>query len=231
MKEYILNIETSTNVCSASITSGPDNLVSRESIEGPSHSSLLTVFVGEIMEEAALDYASLSAVSVSMGPGSYTGLRIGVSAAKGICYAAGLPLIAINTLDLMTEMALSSGYIENGGLLCPMIDARRLEVYTALFNAEGKQLTDVRAEIITEETFREFDSNEKLWLFGNGAGKCMNIINYPNIMFIPEIYPSASKMGRLSYRAFTEGKFESIAYFNPFYLKDFIATTPRNKIL
>ncbi len=231
MQEYILNIETSTNVCSAAISAGERILAFRESMEGPSHAAMLTVFIGDIMKETGLDTGSLSAVAVSGGPGSYTGLRIGVSAAKGICYAADLPLIAVNSLAVMTQMVISSpDHRVNGRLLCPMIDARRMEVYTAVFNAAGEQQSEIKAEIINEETFRDVCHDNKLLIFGNGALKCRNLLNHPNIEFKPGIYPSARMMGSLSHKALIDRKFESTAYFTPFYLKDFVATTPRKKI-
>jgi tRNA threonylcarbamoyladenosine biosynthesis protein TsaB len=231
--ELILNIESSTGVCSVCISSGSNILSARESREGRSHAALLTVFIDEVMKEADLEFRNLSAVAVSRGPGSYTGLRIGISAAKGICYAADLKLIAVNTLAVMTEMVISSALSFPGGeiMYCPMIDARRMEVYTALFDSKGMQSGDISAEIITEDTFRVLLNEKKVIFFGDGAEKCRDIINHSKALFIPGIYPSARMMAELSGAALKEGRFEDPAYFIPFYLKDFIATTPKNKML
>lgn len=232
MADYILNIESSTGVCSVSISGGFDIIAFRESKTGRSHAALLTVFVEEVMKESGLKFSELSAVAVSGGPGSYTGLRIGVSAAKGICYAAGLPLIAVNTLATMAQMVISSRneLVDENCLLCPMIDARRMEVYMALFDHQGKQTGDISAEIIDENTFGQLPSEKKLLFFGDGAEKCKQVISTTDNLFIPDIYPSAAIMAVFSQKAFRESRFEDTAYFTPFYLKDFIATTPKNKI-
>lgn len=233
MVDHILNIESSTGVCSVSISGGYDVIAFRESRTGRSHAALLTVFVDEVMKECGLRFSELSAVAVSSGPGSYTGLRIGVSAAKGICYAADLPLISVNTLATMARMVISShnGILDDNCLLCPMIDARRMEVYMSLFDYEGKQTGDISAEIIDGDTFSHLPGEKRLLFFGDGAEKCKEIISHRNAIFIPGIYPSAVMMADFSYKAFIEGRFENTAYFIPFYLKDFIATTPKNKML
>ena len=214
---------------------------------------MLTVFIREAMREAGKQFGHLSAVAVSRGPGSYTGLRIGVSAAKGICYGAGVPLIAIDTLKLMALKVtgmLNSGPRENDAgnkgadnlpglyrsdsenvLLCPMIDARRMEVYTALYDIEGRLIKDISAEIIDEKSFSDIPVEQKILIFGDGSDKCKDAISHPNTHFIPGIYPSAVQMAELSHKAFAEGKFEDTAYFEPFYLKNFLATTPKNKML
>ena len=232
MADYILNIESSTAVCSVSVSGDYDVIAFRESRTDRSHAALLTVFVEEVMKEGGLKFSELAAVAVSSGPGSYTGLRIGVSAAKGICYAADLPLIAVNTLATMAQMVISSHneIIDHNCLLCPMIDARRMEVYMALFDHEGKQSGDISAEIIDGDTFSHLPEGTKLIFFGDGAEKCRDVISHRNTLFIPGIYPSAVMMAGFSFKAFKEGKFEDTAYFTPFYLKDFIATTPKNKL-
>ena len=230
MAENILNIESSTAVCSVSISSGNQVVAFRESRTDRSHAAVLTVFIEEVIKETGLAFTDLSAVAVSRGPGSYTGLRIGVSAAKGICYAADLPLIAVSTLELMVHMVKGSHpFTGEDHLLCPMIDARRMEVYMALFDAGGRKKSEITAEIISGDSFPELLTGKNIYFFGDGAGKCEGIINNGNAFFIPDIYPSASMMAGLSGQALQEGKFEDTAYFVPFYLKDFIATTPKNK--
>ncbi len=232
MTDPILNIETSTGVCSVSISSGSETIALRESMTGRSHAAMVTVFIDEVMKEAGLDFSMLSGVAVSRGPGSYTGLRIGVSVAKGLCYGAGLPLIAVNTLAVMALMVISSPHAPTDGhtVLCPMIDARRMEVYMALFDEKGRQTGDITADIITGDTFRELLDEKKMLIFGDGAGKFKDVITHGNALFIPGIYPSARLMAGLSFKALREGIFEDTAYFNPFYLKDFLATTPKNKM-
>lgn len=256
----ILNIETSTSVCSVSVSDKDAILAYRESKIDRSHASVLTVFVGEAMAEAGIEYRELSAVAVSRGPGSYTGLRIGVSAAKGICYGADIPLIALDTLMIMAHgiirkrkandklILLRSGNhddlpqtddaddlptsVDNDGvLLCPMIDARRMEVYTALYDTGGNRVKDITAEIINNDSFKDYLDERKILFFGDGSGKCRDMLKHPNAIFIEGIYPSACFMGQLSFKAFAEKKFEDTAYFEPFYLKDFLATTPKNKMI
>jgi tRNA threonylcarbamoyladenosine biosynthesis protein TsaB len=230
--ELILNIESSTGVCSVSISSENRILSFRQSREGRSHAALLTVFIDQAMKEAGLEFRDLSAVAVSKGPGSYTGLRIGISTAKGICYAANLKLLAVNTLAVMTEMAMAAPLTFTGDdyLFCPMIDARRMEVYTALFDPKGIQKGEISAEIITGETFSEVLNEKIIIFFGDGADKCRDIITHRNALFMPDIYPSAGMMGRLSLRAYRDGRFEDPAYFSPLYLKDFIATSPKSSM-
>ena len=232
-KPLILNIETSTNVCSVSLTGETGSvLASRENLEDKSHAALLAVFVDEVMKESGTSFDDLSAVSVSMGPGSYTGLRIGVSTAKGICYAKSVPLVAINTLDIIT-----SGFINNKEelmlekakniILCPMIDARRMEVYMAMYNQQGIRIKDTTAEIINEDSFAELLKENTIYFFGNGAEKFPHILTSPSARFFAGIYPSAKEMGRLSFDLFQQKKFMDLAYFEPFYLKDFVTTQPK----
>jgi len=207
---------------------------------------MLTVFIKEAMRESGIEYNELSAVAVSRGPGSYTGLRIGVSAAKGICYASDLPLISVDTLKIMAQRVIkitgSAGSDEpppDGAklneagteelLLCPMIDARRMEVYMALFDTRGNQVSKISAEIIDENTFSRYKPVKKILFFGDGAEKCKKVLVESNAAFIPGIYPSAREMADLSYNSLQEERFEDTAYFEPFYLKDFIATKPKNR--
>lgn len=227
----ILNIETSTGVCSVSVSDKDAILAARESRIDRSHASMLTVFIGEAMAEAGIDYNELSGVAVSRGPGSYTGLRIGVSAAKGICYGADIPLIAIDTLLIMSRGVPRNIADKDGLLLCPMIDARRMEVYTALYDTAGTRVKDITAEIIDNDSFKDYLDERKIIFFGDGSGKCRDTLKHPNAVFIEGIYPSACYMAQLSFKAFAEKKFEDTAYFEPFYLKDFLATTPKNKMI
>ena len=229
----ILNIETSTNVCSVALSSGSKVIVSRESPAERSHASVLTVFIDEVMKEAGKNYSELSAVSVSKGPGSYTGLRIGVSAAKGICYGADVPLVAVDTLRLMAAGVYDTNRDDliDGTLLCPMIDARRMEVYTALYDVSGNMVREIRAEIIDENSFAHYLEKGKVLFFGDGSAKCREIIQHPNAAFIEGIYPSAGRMANLSHQALSKKDFEDTAYFEPFYLKDFIATQPKKNLL
>lgn len=229
---YILNIETSTNVCSVSISNKEHILFEQESVDGPSHASLLGVFVENSYQYLRDHNLNLSAVAVSCGPGSYTGLRIGVSEAKGLCYGANIPLIAIQSLEVLAQKAILEypDLVENA-LLCPMIDARRMEVYAALYDKNLKTIRDVQADIVDENTYKQYLESNRILFFGNGALKCEEAINSNEAQFIENIYPSARDMALLSNKAFLNKEFVDVAYFEPFYLKDFVATTPKKNIL
>jgi tRNA threonylcarbamoyladenosine biosynthesis protein TsaB len=232
----ILNIETATEICSVALSNGEGIIDYRENSEGKSHASQLTVFIDEILKANQLKVEDLSAVAISMGPGSYTGLRIGVSAAKGLCYAHNTPLLAISTLQIMANQLIdlkgqhALNFPEHA-LLCPMIDARRHEVYTAMYDARGNIKAGIDAKIIDSSSFQIELNHAEVFFFGNGAAKCKALIVHPNARFIDGIYPSARFMAHLSAEALLHGKFEDIAYFEPFYLKDFVATTPKNKVI
>jgi tRNA threonylcarbamoyladenosine biosynthesis protein TsaB len=231
-----LNIETATEICSVALCNENEVIDYRENLDGKSHAALLTIFIDDILKKNHTEVKDLSAVAVSMGPGSYTGLRIGVSAAKGLCYGHSLPLIAIPTLQILSNQLIQcSGSlgiaISPDDLLCPMIDARRLEVYTALFDARGKFTTEVSAEIINETSFKKELANHKIYFFGNGAHKCKGILTHPNAWFLDGVFPSAKYMTELAKEAFVAKQFEDVAYFEPFYLKDFVATVAKNKVL
>jgi tRNA threonylcarbamoyladenosine biosynthesis protein TsaB len=236
---FILNIETSTSVCSASVTSGNEIIALRESMTDRSHASSLTMIIDEVLNEWGKGFDHLSAVAVSRGPGSYTGLRIGVSVAKGICYASDLPLIAVDTMQIMTAKVLDevikkleANETEPGNmLLCPMIDARRMEVYTAIYDTEGRKIKDVSAEIIDGNSFSEMMERYRILFFGDGAEKCRQMLSHANAKFIPGIYPSARQMATLSHESLSGKLFADTAYFEPFYLKDFLATTPKNRMV
>ncbi len=207
-------------------------IAARESRVDKSHASLLTVFIDEVMKETDTGYNHLAAVAVSRGPGSYTGLRIGVSAAKGICYGAEVPLLAVDTLWLMALMAIDkAGKVDGRSILCPMIDARRMEVYTALYDAGGGRISETGAHIIDNGWFEKLPEGKKVLFFGNGAEKCRDAAKGKNVFFLEDIYPSAGYMAALSDEALRAGRIEDTAYFEPFYLKDFLATTPRNRLL
>lgn len=233
----ILNIETSTEVCSVSLAKDGQTLFQKESSEGLNHSQLLTVFIEDLFKTNTLDLNQLDAIAVSKGPGSYTGLRIGVSVAKGLCYGLNIPLISVGSIEAMGHyVALNlsefSGSASAHNLLfCPMIDARRMEVYTALFNNKGEAITSVTAEIIDENSFAEQLVRQSILFFGNGAEKCRSKITHKNALFKGPGKTSARFMQTLSERKYNKRDFENVAYFEPFYLKDFVATIPKNKIL
>jgi tRNA threonylcarbamoyladenosine biosynthesis protein TsaB len=232
----ILCIESSTEVCSVAIAENGRVLALREDKSGLNHSKLLTVFIDELMRENKLCASDFTAVAVSRGPGSYTGLRIGVSAAKGFCYGAGIPLIAICSLQAMAHhvIANSAHYgfdLSDNDVFVPMIDARRMEVYAASYNANSETLSDVDALIIDEHSFSEELKNERLFFFGNGAEKCKGVIEHSNAIFIDGIYTSAAHMAALAHQKLDAEDFVDTAYFEPFYLKNFIATKPKNSVL
>jgi tRNA threonylcarbamoyladenosine biosynthesis protein TsaB len=226
----ILQIETATQACSAAISTDGVTIAVKELIAQNIHAGSLTLFIDEVMKAAGVEYSQLDAVGVSKGPGSYTGLRIGVSTAKGLCFALDKPLLAIDTLKMMADGFLQSnpGY---SGYVCPMIDARRLEVFTALFDAEGKMVLPVTAKIIDSDSFAEQLQAAPITFIGDGAAKCQGIIDSPNASFSATNFNSASHMSRISQELFLAQQFEDVAYFEPFYLKDFVLTTPKKKIV
>ena len=228
----ILCLETATPVCSVALNENCCTIALRETEGQNAHSEKITNFIREAMETAKIDYRQLDAVAVSKGPGSYTGLRIGVSTAKGICYAADLPLMAIDTLEAMAygmKEKLSSQIAEND-LLIPMIDARRMEVYAAIFDAKLNKIQDTAALVIDENSFEELQKDHHLWLFGDGAPKLKKVFeNQTNISIIEGFKPSAAFMRPLAEKALREKDLVDVAYFEPFYLKDFVAGKPHFK--
>jgi len=231
----ILNIETSTEVCSVAIARDGAVIYSRENITGQNHARLVTVFIEELLLEAHISAQQLDAVAVSGGPGSYTGLRIGVSVAKGLCYASHLPLIAITSLEAMAQHVIRNcekfQSADSGNtLFCPMIDARRMEVYTAIYNHSGFQVRGIQADIIDHESYMPLLENNRMLFFGNGATKCREAITHPNASFIDGIITSSENLVPLAERDFKLHKFVDVAYYEPFYLKDFIATIPVKNI-
>ncbi len=226
----ILQIETATPVCSVAIAVNGKTIAIKEEKASNIHASSLTLFIEEAMKLANITYVDLDAIAVSMGPGSYTGLRIGVSTAKGLCFALDKPLIAINTLKMM-----ASGYLQNHsdykGLICPMIDARRMEVFTAVFDTDLKEVQATNAKIIVESSFITELDNSKMTFVGDGAEKCSSVITHQNARFYLENFNSAANMSTLAYAALQNQNFENVAYFEPFYLKDFVFTTPKKKVV
>lgn len=223
----ILHIETSTEVCSVSASQDGASIFSKEDFNGPSHAVVLGVFVDEALSFIDNHAIPLDAVAVSCGPGSYTGLRIGVSMAKGICYGRNIPLIAIPTPEVMTVPVLLFQDLPEDALLCPMIDARRMEVYAAIYDRALKVKREISADIIDENSYSEFLAEHPVYFFGNGAAKCREKITHPNAHFIENIHPLAKWMFPLDERAMAEKDFKDVAYFEPFYLKEFVASTPK----
>lgn len=214
---YILNIETATKNCSVSLARNGETILCKEiAEEGYSHAEKLHVFIEEIIKESQLNIKDLTAVAVSKGPGSYTGLRIGVSTAKGLCYALGIPLISVDTLAVLAQAV-----TQNNGLIVPMIDARRMEVYSAVFDQNHHKIKEVQAEILTENSYSEV--TDTIYIVGDCQEKCKTVLTRSNFVFLSEIiFPSAQAMSALSYAKFKQKDFEDVAYFEPFYLKDFM---------
>lgn len=233
----ILNIDTSTQVCSVALANDGELLGLKESHQDKSHASLLAVFIKDILEENVKTISQLDTVAVSKGPGSYTGLRIGVSTAKGLAFVAGIPIISVDTLSSMASGVFHGNQLENKTLskdiplcLCPMIDARRMEVYTAIFNPSAEVIEPIAAKIIEENSFKDILERYQMIYFGNGAAKCRDLIQHPNAIFLDGIETSARYMVSLAESAWQQNCFENLAYFEPFYLKDFVATIPKNKV-
>lgn len=214
----ILNLETASTNCSVSVARKGKMLACKEHNSASySHSEQLHVFIREVLEGTSLSLVDLDAIAVSKGPGSYTGLRIGVSAAKGLCYALDIPLIATPTLKcLALQKAIKSGYI------VPVLDARRMEVYASVFDARYKELQPTRAVIINEDSFLEYAEQGNVYLVGSGAAKCSEVLTHPNFNFDPSLVPSSKNMCQISYERYKANDFEDVAYFEPYYLKDFI---------
>ena len=227
----ILNIETSTDVCSVAISDNGQVIFNKEDHSGPNHAVKLGVYVDEALSFIDAHGISLEAVAVSCGPGSYTGLRIGVSMAKGICYGRDVKLISIPTLELMAVPVLLGEHpAEEDALIVPMLDARRMEVYAKVMDRALKEVRPIQADIVDAETYKEYLDRGTVYFFGNGAEKCMEVINHPNARLVKGIEPLAKNMAPLAEKRFVEGKFEDVAYFVPFYLKDFVAKMPKKLI-
>lgn len=223
----ILNIETSTAVCSVAVSQDGQSIFVKEDLQGPSHAISLGVFVDEALSFADSHAIPLDAVAVSCGPGSYTGLRIGVSMAKGVCYGRNIPLIGIPTLEVLSVPVLLYHDLPEDALLCPMIDARRMEVYAAIYDRRLQTKRAVAADIVDANSYSEFLDEHPVYFFGNGSGKCRGQITHPNAHFIDDIHPLAKMMFPLAEKAMANEEYKDVAYFEPFYLKEFVASTPK----
>ena len=222
---FILNIETATTNCSVSLSKEGETLVLKEDYnDNYSHAERLHVYIDDVLKEAKLAINELDAIAISKGPGSYTGLRIGVSAAKGLCYAIDKPLISIATLD-----ALAHQISAESGTIIPMLDARRMEVYSAVYDTSYNQIRETRAQVLDESSFCSYLDQGKVYFIGNGVEKTKGLINHPNAIFIDSKLPSANEMCKLSYMKYKKNDIEDVAYFEPYYLKDFIALKPKPK--
>lgn len=225
----ILHIETSTEVCSVAVSQDGLCVFEREDREGPNHAVKSGVFIDEALSHIDSQLLTLDAVAVSGGPGSYTGLRIGVSTAKGVCFGRDARLISVPTLEVLcVPVLLQEKVKEDDALLCPMLDARRMEVYAALFDRSLREVRPTQADIVDGDTYRAFLDERPVYFFGNGAAKCVEVINHPNARFIEGVVPLARWMFPLAERRFFDQKFEDVAYFEPFYLKDFVAKAARD---
>ena len=227
----ILSIETSTSVCSVALSAEGKVLFEKSSFEGPSHAALLGVFVEEALSVLKENERKLDAVAVSSGPGSYTGLRIGVSLAKGLCFGWNIPLISIHTLDIMVATVIKQQVVDPDCLYCAMLDARRMEVYASIYDSSMHIVRETAADIVDADTYASYLEKGKVCFFGNGAVKCQSVITSSNAQFIEDIHPLALNMISLAEEAYDKGQFEDVAYFEPFYLKEFQATIAKNKVL
>ena len=220
----ILQIETATTNCSVSLSSEGETLVFKEDYGAKySHAERLHVYIDDVIRQAGIQLSELSAVAVSKGPGSYTGLRIGVSAAKGLCYALDIPLISVPTLQ-----SLASQVSVESGVIIPMIDARRMEVYSAVFNSDWEEIRETKAEVLEAGSYSNFVNQGAVYFIGDGVKKAKDIIEYRHANFIEDKLPSADNMSRFAWESFKNKRFEDVAYFEPYYLKDFIALKPKS---
>jgi tRNA threonylcarbamoyladenosine biosynthesis protein TsaB len=222
----ILQIETATTSCSVAIAKDGNVIAVKEINERNIHAEVITLFINELIIDAAIVYQDIDAIAVSCGPGSYTGLRIGISTAKGLCFATDKPLIAVETLEAMASgIKIREGFVDQADMLfCPMIDARRMEVFTAVFNSSGYKIKPTAAELIDESSFNELLKSNKVLFFGDGAEKCKTAFSEnPNAFFFPDFTNSAADLSQKAHEKFNAQDFEDVAYFEPYYLKEFIA--------
>ncbi|MCQ2288232.1 MAG: tRNA (adenosine(37)-N6)-threonylcarbamoyltransferase complex dimerization subunit type 1 TsaB [Muribaculaceae bacterium] len=228
----ILSIETSTEVCSVALSSEGQILEHHENYDGPTHATLLSAYVKDALDYVRTRELKLDAIAVSMGPGSYTGLRIGLSEAKGLAFGMDVPLIGINTLQLLVVSAMFNNFFDEDDLIyVPMIDARRMEVYTAAYNPALEAVVEPQAMILDEQSFASLLDSHKVVFMGNGSTKAKDVIKHPNAIFIDGVKPVALEMTALAEKAFRESRFIDVAYSTPLYLKEFQATTPKKKVL
>jgi tRNA threonylcarbamoyladenosine biosynthesis protein TsaB len=226
---YILCLETATEICSVALLKNDVVIALQENHEGNSHATQITLLIEAVMKKSNIELNQLNAIAVSKGPGSYTGLRVGVSTAKGLCFALNIPLIATNTLHSLAQYLLSTINHQPSTILCPMLDARRMEVYCTLLDEQLNEVEKTQAKIIDENSFTTELNKHKIYFFGNGSSKCKTIITHPNAIFIDDIKCSANGMAVLAHEAFIQKQFEDVAYFEPFYLKDFVGTVAKKK--
>lgn len=219
----ILNIDTSTDVCSVAVSDGGACIFTEEDHKGPNHNEQIGRMVDAALSFAESHAIPLDAVAISSGPGSYTGLRIGTSMAKGVCYGRDVKLVAVPTLELLCVPVLLREQAEEGALLCPMIDARRMEVYAQIFDRALHVVRPIGADVVTADTYRAWLDKQPVYFFGNGAAKCMDTIAHPNARLIEDVKPLAKNMFPLAERRIAQGQWEDVAYFEPLYLKDFVA--------
>lgn len=214
----LLNIETSTTNCSVSLSKKGETLVLKEDYSANySHAESLHVFIDNVVKSAKIKLSDIDAIAISKGPGSYTGLRIGVSAAKGLCFALDKPLISVSTLKSLSHQV----NIDNG-FIVPMLDARRMEIYSAVFDAHHYQIREIQAQILNESSFLSYLETDKVYFIGNGVEKTKTVIKHKNAVYIENKLPSANELGKLAFEKYKNNDFENLAYFEPFYLKDFI---------
>ncbi|WNH08962.1 tRNA (adenosine(37)-N6)-threonylcarbamoyltransferase complex dimerization subunit type 1 TsaB [Thalassobellus suaedae] len=225
MNTLILSIETATTNCSVSLSKNGKPIVLKEDYDnGYSHAERLHVYIDDVLKEAKVDAKDLDAIAISKGPGSYTGLRIGVSAVKGLCYALDKPLISVSTLEALAHQVKCKE-----GVIVAMLDARRMEVYSAIFDSNYNQIRDTEAQILDEHAFADYLEKGKVYFIGNGVEKTKTLINHPNAIFIEDKLPSANEMSLLAYNKYKKSDTEDVAYFEPYYLKDFVALKPKPK--
>ena len=223
----LLHIETSVNVCSVALSHNGSCIFDVSNHEGMNHAVMLSPFVQQAIEKMKELNLKTDAIAVSAGPGSYTGLRIGVSTAKGLCYGYNVPLIAVSTLEIMVAEALKTGIQETRALFCPMIDARRMEVYSAFYTDKLELKREISADIITEDSYNDMLEHQPVYFFGNGSAKCKPLLTHPNARFIDNVEPQAKNMIQLAEHKFTANDFADVAYFEPFYLKEFQTTVSK----
>ncbi|TWR31690.1 tRNA (adenosine(37)-N6)-threonylcarbamoyltransferase complex dimerization subunit type 1 TsaB [Mucilaginibacter pallidiroseus] len=220
----ILQIETATTACSVALANNGEVIAVKEINERNIHAEVITVYIDELIKQSNISYSDIDAIAVSCGPGSYTGLRIGVSTAKGLCFALDKPLIAVETLAAMADGAVKHGLVPTDALICPMIDARRMEVYTAVYDAKGDIIKATAAEIIDESSFLDLLQDNKMLFLGDGAEKCREVLSYsPNAYFAGDFQNSATYLTGIAQQKFITQQFVDVAYFEPYYLKDFVA--------
>lgn len=227
----ILNIETSTDVCSVALSRDGQILFSEVEKDGPSHAKLIGPFIDKALKVAESLEMKPDAISVSSGPGSYTGLRIGVSIAKGVCYGLGIPLISVPTLDLLSDMFINSFELSENVLIRPVLDARRMEVYTGLYNKSGKCIEGARAVIVNENSFDEELTDKLVYFVGNGSAKLRDVLHSQNARFEDNLKPLAEAMVKLAEKSYSKSDFVDVAYFEPFYLKEFVATVSKKNVI